>query len=133
MNARHSTQSKSPSKPKKPRRDFPLTPHASGQWCKKVLGKVHYFGRDADEALKRWLDEKDDLLAGRLPRSRAADAGANRLRDLVNKFMEAKDAKLRSGELSIFTWRDHQAACQELVNAFGAARPIADLRPEDFA
>ena len=78
MNTRHSTHSKSASKPKKP-----LTLHASGQWCKKILGKIHYFGRDYDKVLNRWLDEKDDLLAGRLPRSRTIDANANRLRDLV--------------------------------------------------
>lgn len=133
MNALHSTHPKSASKPKKPHPDFPLTLHSSGQWCKKVLGKIHYFGRDPDAALKRWLDEKDDLLAGRLPRSRTADAGTARLRDLVNKFMESKDSKLRSGELSIYTWREDDAACDELVKAFGTARQVADLRPEDFA
>lgn len=140
MNADHSSHPKKPSNPKKrpkklkkPRADFPLTPHRSRQWCKKVLGKIHYFGRDADEALNRWLDEKDDLLAGRLPRSRTADAGAARLRDVVNKFMDAKDAKLRSGELTMHTWRDDDSACDELIKAFGPARLVADLRPEDFA
>ena len=47
--------------------------------------------------------------------------------------MEAKDAKLRSGELSVYTWRDHDLACDELVKAFGATRAVTDLHPEDFA
>ncbi len=122
-----------PGKPKKPHKDFPLTPHPSGNWCKKVNGRIYYFGHDADEALQRWLDEKDDLIAGRTRSSRTASPDAHLLRDLVNKFMEAKDAKLRSDELSIFTWRDHEAACNELVSAFGATRPIASLRADDFA
>jgi hypothetical protein len=43
---------------------------------RKVRGKVHYFGYWTDDprgeaALAKWLDEKDDLLAGRTPRVKA--------------------------------------------------------------
>lgn len=61
------------SRPSKPSKDFPLVPHASGRWAKKVRGKFAYFGKVADDpkgeaALAKWLNEKDDLLAGRTPR-----------------------------------------------------------------
>ena len=47
---------------KKPAGKFPLTLHRTGQWCKKVRGKLLYFGKDEEAALNRWLDEKDELL-----------------------------------------------------------------------
>ena len=36
--------------------DFPLTLHGSGQCCKKIKGKVVYFGRHPDAALERYRE-----------------------------------------------------------------------------
>jgi hypothetical protein len=40
-----STTSKAASNPAKPRPDFPLFPHATGRWAKKVRGRFEYFGK----------------------------------------------------------------------------------------
>lgn len=60
-------------KPKLPRRDYPLWPHLSGQWAKKVRQRVWYFGPWSDDpaaAECRWDQEKEFLLRGEIPPTR---------------------------------------------------------------
>src|SRR6516165_4779514 len=93
------TASAKPAKPNKPYPDFPLTAHPAGQWCKKIRGKLHYFGSwsDPDAALKKYLAEKDALHAGRKPR---ADVEGLTVKELANDFLNAKQALVAAGELS---------------------------------
>jgi len=109
------TNKKRKKKAKKPYSDFPLFLHATGQWAKKVRGKLHYFGVDSDAALKKWLDERDDLMAGRTPRLHPAAGPA--LRDAVNRFLSSKKSLVGTGELSPSTWRSYYMACELWSNA----------------
>jgi integrase len=135
MSKAHSTPSAlsdKPVKPSKPYPDFPLTAHPVGQWCKKIRGKLHYFGpwNDPDGALNRYLAQKDDLHSGRTPRS---DTGAATVKDVANAFLNAKKDALSAGELSPRTWREYQDACALLISRFGKCRLVDDLRPDDFS
>lgn len=131
------SQSTTPSpaiKPSKPRPDFPLFPHASGRWAKKVKGKFQYFGKVAEDpngerAIRLWADQKDDLLAGRKPRSKAAGLT---IRDLNNRFLNSKRRLLECGELSPRSFADYYRSCQHIADAFGVSRLVSDLDPQDF-
>ncbi len=122
---------KGPSKPAKPHRDFPLFPHATRRWAKRILGKRHDFGpwSDPQGALERWLNGKDDLLAGREPR---AYRGGPTVADLCNRFLSDKQALVQSGELAERTFQRYHAHCAVVVGTFGRNRSVSDLRPEDF-
>jgi integrase len=134
MTSRHSTQRKAErkrAKPKKPHPDFPLFPHATGRWAKKIKQKLHFFGpwEDPDGAMQRWLDQKDDLLAGRTPRIQGEGII---LRDLCERFLTSKTLLLKSGELSVHSWRDYFRTCGVLVNVFGERRRVSGLVSDDF-
>ena len=118
-------------KPPKPYPDFPLFPHATGRWAKKIRGKFHYFGSwdDPHGALERYLDQKDDLHAGRIPRK--SDGGPT-VRDLLNRFLSAKQALVDTGEIAARTFADYHATCKTIGQAFGFNRLVEDLASDDF-
>ena len=117
----------------KPYAGFPLTPHrGSGQWCKKVRGKLYYFGPLGDwrRALEEYQRVRDDLQAGRAPRP-ATDG--LKVRDLLNRFLTEKEAQVESGELSPRSWDAYRRACARIAKHVGTGRALASLAPEDFA
>lgn len=104
-------------KPRRRRRqEFPLFKHPRGYWAKKVGGRHVYFGRieddpDGSQALDLWLDQKDDLIAGREPRARHDDL---RLKGLCDHFLTYKTELVASGELTQRTLNGYQETLQTL-------------------
>src|SRR5262249_5554223 len=82
-----------------------------------------------EAALLLWLDQKDDLLAGRTPRSKD---GLSVL-EMCTKFLLAKKKVLDSGEIVLRTFHDYKDICKRITNYFGPKRLVDDLRPDDFA
>lgn len=117
-------------KPAKPHPDFPLYAHASKRWAKKVRGNTRFFGPwdDPQAALDLWLEQKDDLLAGREPRRKDGLT----VWVLVNSFLEHKEAKVKSGELKPRTWEDYKVIGSKIIEVFGRGRCVLDLHPSDF-
>jgi integrase len=131
-------------RPAKPYADFPLSPHASGTWQKKIHGRIHYFGRwanrvrgklvriDGDgwkEALAEYKAVADDLHAGRTPR---VGADGLDIAGLCNQFLTAKLHRVESGELSVRAFNEYRETTDLLVGAFGKARRVDDLAADDF-
>jgi integrase len=135
---------KAADRPKKPYPDFPLTPHASGAWQKKIRGKIHYFGKWArrvngklvriegdswKEALDLYKAQADDLHAGRTPRVKGDELT---VAGLCNQFLTAKLRKRTSGELGSRMFVEYKETTDLLVAAFGKDRPVDDLAADDF-
>jgi integrase len=118
-------------KPAKPYRDFPLTAHANGQWCKKIRGKVHFFGvwSDPDSALQKYLDERDDLQAGRMPQRH----GGLNLADTLNLWLERNRKRMEAGEITSICWNDYRIVCGIVLRELGRSVDPQHLRPADFS
>ena len=131
VKSKASRRKNKPQKPAKPYPEFPLTAHPTGRWCKKIKGRTYYFGpwSDPEGALDKYLEQKDDLFAGRKPRP---ERGGFTVEDAVDHFLNAKRHLVDTRELAQRTWDDYKDACDKLIDSLGKHRLVEDLRPEDF-
>src|SRR5262245_255507 len=116
----------SKSKPPKPYPDFPLTPHDNGSWCKRIHRRLFYFGRwdDWQEALQEYLDQRDDLYAGRSPTRRK---NAQTLGFALDHFLSSKKLAQESGEISERMYGEHERTCDRIVNSLGKNRLLSEI------
>lgn len=132
-------------RPKKPYPDFPLSPHASGTWQKKIRGKIHYFGRwgrivdgkmthiEGDgwkEALEEYRVQAEALHAGLTPRPQSDSLT---VADLCNRFLTDKKRRLDAGALTPRTYAEYKLTTDRLVSTFSRTRLVDDLAAEDFS
>lgn len=128
-------------RPEKPAIQFPLFVHGANEktwrWCKKVRQRHVYFFRLADDpdgqkSLVKWLQWKDDLLAGRDVQGEQAE-GDSSIARVCNEYLTLKKRLVEAGELSARTLEGYIAVAKTLVEIFGRDKPIASLRSDDFA
>jgi integrase len=118
-------------KPSKPRKDFPLFPHDSGQWAKKVRGKLFYFGKweNPKAAEDKWNRDREALLDGRNPDdARHGDS----IGWLCNVFMDSKQLQHDRGELTKRALGDYHRVCKHIAEFFGKGRRLESLRSPDI-
>ena len=101
---------KSNGKRKKRSNKFPLTLHSTGQYCKKIRGKLYYFGTDKRKALERYLKEETDLHFGRVTHLRCVN-GEMTLRSLCNFYLEHQLARVNVGDLTERYYADQVYLC----------------------
>ena len=121
-------------RPDKPYPGYPLYPHKTGRWAKKIRGKTEYFGPwgDHQAALATYLAQKDDLEAGRRPVQRDANHDALTVQQLVILFLEAKKLKVQSKDIVPRTWKEYEAIGKRMIRVFGAKTAVESLMPSDF-
>lgn len=124
-------------KPEKPYPEFPLFAHQNGQWCKKIRGKQWFFGpwRDPDAALRKYLDEVDEIQAGRDVRrvhSSHVDQRDLTVHDLCNLYLERQQARVDKDEISGHQFTDCYRSCRFMVRHFGKFMRVSSLQATDF-
>jgi hypothetical protein len=110
-----------------------LTPHKSGQFCKKIRGKIHYFGKidDPDAALRRYYEHANGLHAGTI--SQVDRTGEVTVAELANQFLAAKDRKRANGDIEAATFVEYHRDCELMVQHFGRDREVSSITRRDLA
>ena len=105
---------------------FPLTLHPTGQYCKKIKGKIHYFGTDKKQALERYLDQAACLHGDRdTVTTRSSDTMS--IRVLCDLYLQYQHSKVLAGELTARHYSDQTKSLAQLVSSLGEGRKIRDI------
>ncbi|UCD53162.1 MAG: site-specific integrase [Phycisphaerales bacterium] len=114
---------------KKRRSTFPLTIHPTGQYCKKIHGRLYYFGKDKKEALRLYHEQAADLHAGR---GRRPDPGGKTLRDLCNLYLDHENARRLIGDISDRHFADQRGRLREFAKSLRPNRQTSDITTLDL-
>ncbi len=83
---------------------FPLTHHSTGQYCKKIKGKIYYFGKDEKQALERYLEQAAFLHNGKVKMFKTTN-GNMTLKSPCNIYLQHQQAlytPLRRAQVAYF-------------------------------
>ena len=114
-------------KPSKPDDDFPLYGYSKWQWAKRIQGKIHDFRPWSDwrQAIDQYLEDRDDLQAGRTPRWRRHDVLT--VSDDLNRVLEATGRLIEPGGVTSRKWDGYLQACRFAVQIFGRGLNVENL------
>jgi integrase len=110
---------------------FPLTLHKTGQYCKKIRGKLYYFGADKQEALKRYQEQATYLHTGvgHAHPQRNTDLS---LRVLCNLYLDHQGARQQVGDISPRHFYDQKNLLRGFARYIGANRSVSDVTTLDL-
>jgi YHS domain-containing protein len=117
---------KSKSKRKTRSDKFPLTLHKTGQFCKKIRGKLYYFGTDKQKALQRYLEQAAYLHAGKAPRLKASQDRLS-IKLLCNLYLDHQELRAEIGEIKSRHVSDQILLLKDFVRFVGPNRTVSDI------
>ncbi len=110
---------------------FPLTLHPTGQYCKKIRGKLHYFGIDRQQALQRYLEQAAYLHTGRKPEMGAIGKIIT-LKMLCNLYLDHQETRVTTGEIKPRQVHDQKFLLRRFARFIGPNRNVADISTLDL-
>jgi len=110
---------------------FPLTLHPTGQYCKKISGKIHYFGTNKRQALERYLEQATYLHGGQSSAQKSSN-GSMALKQLCDLYLEYQHSKVLAGSLSARHHNDQVGSLNKLMSFLGRTRSIKSISTLDL-
>ena len=103
---------------------FPLTLHPTGQFCKKIKGKLYYFGTGRQEALQRYLEQAAFLHSGKSHRPNSANDRVS-LKTLCNLYLTHQESRVAAGEIKHRQLHDQTRLLRDFAARSDHLLPVA--------
>jgi len=110
---------------------FPLTLHPTGQYCKRIKGKLYYFGNDKRKALERYLEQAAYLYAGKGTKPESTTDSLS-IKILCNLYLEHQESRVAIGEIKARHLYDQTRLLRDFVKFVGPNRIIANVSTIDL-
>ena len=110
---------------------FPLTLHPTGQYCKKINGRIHYFGTNKKQALERYLEQATYLHGGQ-DLVQTASNGNMTLKQLWDFYLRYQHSKVLADELTPRHHNDQTNSLSKLMSFLGQGRKIKSISTLDL-
>jgi len=111
---------------------FPLTLHTTGQYCKKVKGKIYYFGSDRKEALQRYLDQATYLHGPQENVQQKPTEAHMTLKQLCDMYLKYQYSKLQANDLTASHHNEQIGSLNKLMAFMGQSRKINSISTLDL-
>jgi len=110
---------------------FPLTLHPTGQYCKNINGKIHYFGTDKKQALKRHLDQAT-CFHGYPSSTPKGSNGSMPLKELCDLYLRYQHARVLAGGITARHYTDQIRSLSRFMSFVGKGRRIRGISTLDL-
>jgi integrase len=105
---------------------LPLTLHSTGQYCKKIHGKMYYFGKDKQEALQRYLQQATALHTA--PDGPAALSRDLTLRALCELYLRHQLSEATTGQIKQRYYYDLRLHLRAFVKYAGPDTLVTEIK-----
>lgn len=105
---------------------FPLTLHPTGQYCKKINGKLYYFGSDKNHALEKYLSQASYLHGNKEQIQKKYD-GEMTLKELCDLYLQYQYLKVQANALTARHHNEQIASLKKFMSSIGPSRKIDEI------
>jgi len=110
---------------------FPLTLHPTGQYCKKIKGKIRYFGKDKKKALEKYLAQST-YMHGPQSLAEKISNGKMTLRQLCNLYLQYQNSRVLVGDITAKHYNDSKYSLDRLMAFLGPGCRIENISTLDL-
>jgi len=108
-----------------------LNLHPTGQYCKKIRGRLFYFGKNKQLALKKYLESATKLHTSTKNSNNVTNEYIC-LKDLCNLYLDYQHDKTKAETLTKRYYADQIKSLQHFVKFIGPHKNVCDIRTIDL-